>query len=277
MASASVRDILEAIAGRGEYRSRVITLRLERINLMSTSKNMRFLITTLGAAVLALAWASPSRAVTWTASGSGGDGALNASAAFTISNGQIQVSITNLLDPATIISIGQSVSDLSFTLSNAPGALGTKTATGQQANVAGGSGGAVTYVSGTPDRWIDSSIGGGVTISGNTVKLEAIGHGQPNQLILPYVVDGGAYPMSNSSIDVHSPNTVGPATFTLSLAGVTDATTITAVEFSFGTGPDTFLDGTESPPGTPEPSTLAIAGLGALGLLGYGLRRRSSK
>jgi hypothetical protein len=30
-------------------------------------------------------------------------------------------------------------------------------------------------------------------------------------------------------------------------------------------------------PGTPEPSTLAIAGLGALGFLGYSLRRRKAK
>jgi hypothetical protein len=217
------------------------------------------------------ALATPAGAVPWTASGVGSDGALHAEADFTVSAGQIQVTITNLLSAATIISIGQSVSDLSFTLSNAPGALGTATASGQLVNVAVGGG--ITNVSGTPARWINSAIGGGVTISGNTVTLEAIGHGQPNQLILP-ADGGGGYPDANASIRVHSPDTDGPATFTIDLAGVTDLTTITAVTFSFGTGPDTFLDGTPGGPSVPEPTTLVLLGSGLLGLC-YARRRRS--
>ena len=67
---------------------------------------------------------------------------------------------------------------------------------------------------------------------------------------------------------------IGPATFTLSLTGVTSSTRVTAATFSFGTTPDHFVDGHEQI--VPEPSTLAIAGLGALGLIGYGLRRRKA-
>jgi hypothetical protein len=44
------------------------------------------------------------------------------------------------------------------------------------------------------------------------------------------------------------------------------------VSLGFGTGPDKILDATVVPP-VPEPSTLDIAGLGALGFIGYGLRQ----
>jgi hypothetical protein len=41
--------------------------------------------------------------------------------------GSLTVTITNTLAASTIISAGQAVSDLSFTLSNAPGILGNTT------------------------------------------------------------------------------------------------------------------------------------------------------
>ncbi len=43
--------------------------------------------------------------------------------------------------------------------------------------------------------------------------------------------------------------------FVLDLAGVTASTTVTAATFSFGTGPDTFVDGT---PGTLSPESLDL-------------------
>ena len=64
------------------------------------------------------------------ASGTGNDGALSASAAFTTSAGPLSVTITNTAYCGSIRSAGQAVSDLSFTLSNAPGTLGATTATG---------------------------------------------------------------------------------------------------------------------------------------------------
>ncbi len=252
---------------------------------------MRHLLLPAAAAAVLLALPVAARAsvVYYTASGSGSDGSLYAMAQFTIGTGQIDVTITNLLDPKTIVSIGQSVSDISFTLSNSPGSVGTSSASGQFANVAGGSGGAVTLVSSDtiklsktnsvtvtePNRWIDSTIGGGITFpSGNTVTLEAIGHGSPTELILPKDA-AGFYPKSNSSINVHSPNVDGPGTFNIGLSGVTDQTTITGVKFSFGTGPDTYLTGSvcpscgeqiPPPPPLPEPASFAVLGVGLLGL-----------
>src|SRR5207237_8729436 len=71
----------------------------------------------------------------FTASGTGSDGALGASANFTTSAGLLSVTITNTLSPSQIISAGQTVSDLIFTLSNAPGTLGSTSAFGQLADI----------------------------------------------------------------------------------------------------------------------------------------------
>ena len=81
--------------------------------------------------------------------GTGSDGALAASAHFTTSGGLLSVTITNTLAASQIRSAGQAVSDLIFTLSNAPGTLGATSASGQLANI-GGTTAAVTNVSGTP-------------------------------------------------------------------------------------------------------------------------------
>jgi hypothetical protein len=160
------------------------------------------------------------------------------------------------------------VSDLSFTLSNAPGTLGTISASGQLANI--GAGGTVTNVSGSPVRWLGEGPPppngtGFFGISGNTITLEAIGGGQPSELLLP---SGTSFTNANASITggQFNPFVIGSETFALNLSGVTANTTITGATFSFGTGPDTFVTGV--PPGVlfqavPGP----IVGAGLPGLL----------
>ena len=218
--------------------------------------------------------------VTLSGTGTGSDGALGASAFFNTSAGFLSVILSNTLAASVIRSAGQTVSDLSFTLSNAPGTLGATTATGQLANI--GAGGAVTNVNGSPSplRWLGQGAPppggqGSFSIVGNTITLEALGGGQPSQLLLPA---GGPYTNANASITggQFSPFVVGPIAFTLALSGVTANTTITSATFSFGTGPDTLISvvpgGTPVVTAVPLPGTLPLFASGLLGL--WALRRK---
>ncbi len=110
----------------------------------------RFLLPVAAAAVLALPAVAGATTYYFGANGTGTDGSLSAEAQFTPGSGQISITITNLLGASVIKSAGQSVSDISFDLSRAPGTLGSSSASGQLVNVA--SDNSVTDVDGQTRR-----------------------------------------------------------------------------------------------------------------------------
>jgi hypothetical protein len=101
--------------------------------------------------------------------------------------------------------------------SRTPGTHASKGASGQLANISGSGG--VTSVAGSPTRWLGAGGQGNFSITGNTFTLEAIGGGQPSQLLLP---SGTSFPNANASITggQFNPFVVGPETFTLNLSGL---------------------------------------------------------
>jgi hypothetical protein len=218
--------------------------------------------------------------ITYTGDGSFDDGgttrALKAEATFTTGAGFITVVLSNTLDADAFRTSAQALSDITFTLSNNAGNLGAQTASGQFGDISGNPNpGVVTYVStdaetgdSTPVRWFANG-----DVSGDTVTLEAIGGGQPSQMIAPDLADGGQYAIANNGVQQFNSYVIGSATFTIALDGVTADTTVTGVTFSFGTGPDHFVTG--DPGVVPEPSALALAGIGGLGMLVAARRRRA--
>src|SRR5215471_2856038 len=165
------------------------------------------------------------------ASGSGPDGPLSASATFTVSDGKIIVTLTNTLSAALFVSAGQALSDISFTLGNAPGNLTGSSASGQFGDTSGTPNVTVTYVAtdtfngdATPLRWLGQGPPppGGMgffSIAGNTITMEAIGGGSPSQMISPFVADGGHYPAGNNGLQQQNSYVIGSATFELDPSG----------------------------------------------------------
>jgi hypothetical protein len=223
----------------------------------------------MAAAIVFTFAARPAEADLWTVSGKDTAGeAVSAQATFTVSNGSIEIKLTNLLGNPT--SDGQLISGLSFSVSGATGTASLTSSSGAVSTVNSSNGSYTAGVTQSLTHWGASGSVGLTTLTG----------GKPNDLIIgpdskgnfnPAL--GGLYTNANPSISKHNPVVLGTGTFDIAITGVTSTSLISAVIFDFGTSTDP-IGGVHQPAAAPEPSTLAIAGLGALAFIGYGLRKR---
>jgi hypothetical protein len=238
---------------------------------MNPQRSNRWLtaLAVAGVALIAAAITTPAaRAQTFSTPGGSVDFAgdpVSASATFVVKDGEIDITLINL--QTNMKDAGQLLTDLKFSLSgNALTGTVLHTSSGNEIFV--GTGGVVTAGStGVSTGW------GYATGSGYLDGLA--GANTPKDLILGPPDASGKYSSANGSIannPGHNPflDQAG-ATFAITGTNITSSTIVSNVVFSFGTSRGDDIGA------VPEPSTLAIAGLGAIGFMGFGLRRRLKK
>ena len=200
--------------------------------------------------------------------------AVNASGTITTNaNGTVTVTLTNNL--ANLTDAGQLLTDLFFNLSSAPSsALNTTTTPTIGSLISIDGSGNATSSAAALASW-------GLSSSGAQIHLDSL-IGGPSQGIIGPGGPGGVYTNANGSIAAngpHNPFLTGTVTFTFAVGGVTDATTISAPVFSFGTISGDNVSGciVGGPSCTsvvvPEPVTSGLVGMGLISL--FFLRRRA--
>jgi hypothetical protein len=215
---------------------------------------------------VSVAHASTATFVTPTGSSTGG-GPVDASATFTTGPGLMSVVLQNL--QANPTDVAQLLSDLDFTLST-----GATTGSGLLSlttpiSVAGDG----TTTLGTPGSsgWVlNNNVSGGL-------QLDVLGTSAgPSMLIIGPPGAGGVYSNANGSIagnGPHNPFSNQMVQFSIDVAGLTAAATVTSATFSFGTTAGVNVAGEVVP--LPAALPLFGTGLGAMGLLAWRRKRKA--
>ena len=180
-----------------------------------------------------------------------------ATATVTTGANSISVTLTDLyVDPN---SVGLNLSGLEFTTGVTPSSATVSSSSADSVRVA--SGGSYTNNGTVSPGWA-------IALTGAVTKLDdlATGGAGPAYTIIGAPGSGGQYDAANGSIArnrPHNPFLYEIATWTLSEAGVTSATSISNVLFQFGTTDNSFTAATGGGiVGTPEPGTAGILVLG---------------
>lgn len=239
----------------------------------------------VAAALAGFSWSDSARADVYTfktpaGTMAGGSGPVNAEADFTTANGSLTITLKDLQsDPGNV---GQLPSSFAFTLGNG-GSLTGATLTGasaQEVTVNGGGPFVVGSNLSTPASvgWVYSTSS---SVDALLDVLNGTGHAGPSHLIIG-PPGGTTYASANGSIAGNGPHNAflnQSATFTLTGAGLTLATTITSATFAFGTGSPVDRGGQLIVSSVPEPSPLALAATAiplALGGSSWRLRKRAT-
>jgi hypothetical protein len=205
---------------------------------------------------------------------------VDATVTLTTSANDVLITLRNLqANPTSDI---QSVNGISFTLSSSQTAGSIFSSSALMRTITGNGAGQYSDAGPSSTNWLynQANLGVEITNIGNAMAKQTL-VGDPN--------GSNAYAAANPSIagSVHNPFLAGTATFDLHLTGVTAASTITALQFEFGTShaPLTSVTGQDpgqplDPSGAPEPSAIvsAMSGIGLISLWStVRARRRRAK
>ena len=243
--------------------------------------------------LVAIAFVSPAWANTYafdTGVLSLGGQTQTAEAQITTGANTVTVDLFNLVAGSQIVSVIQNLSGLEFTLSSTPSSasVSSSSAPVQTPDGVGNGFGDVagtgknpitgTTVAGTdPVQWALSQ-------SAATIELDGLGNGTqgPAQTIIGKADSNGDYPNANPSIagnSPHNPFVYYQAHFVLNVAGINANTSVSSVDFRWGTN-DTFdtsdSDLVPTPfAATPEPRWYTLLLVSGLALLVF-FRKRTA-
>lgn len=163
---------------------------------------------------------------------------VDASGTFSTGAGTVTIDLSNLLTAAQMKNVGQDLSDVFFTLDTTTSSGSVSSSTGTFISV--GAGGVVTST--VSDLVGADLIGWGLTNVGGTYHLNGLGGLETPENTIIGGTAGSFTPYSNANASIdgnapHNPFVQGAGHFVLSIAGVTAATNISNVVFSFGTTP----------------------------------------
>jgi PEP-CTERM motif len=205
-----------------------------------------------------------------------GGQAVDASVTFTISAGQIQITLHNLeANPTSDI---QALNGIQFVLSSGLTAGSLATSSAQHVDITGRGAGQYSLLGVSPTTWnYNAGVNDG---SGSGISLTSIGNsgGTPTLIGSPDI-STNAYSNANGSITngSHNPFLFETATFTVDVTGLLASATIASTYFEYGTSSGTNVMGVPAP--TPEPASVVMILLGGGMVAGYAgyRRRRASK
>lgn len=186
-------------------------------------------------------------------------------AIITTSLNSIVVVLESLQDNPTADT--QEISGISFTLNTVDSNATTlSSSSGQLINIASGG----VWTNDTTDSINHWQVSGSAGSTSTVIALNVFSGGQPNDLIIGNPNSNNLYATANNSITGHQPSIKNSGTFTLSMVGITSATTVTTASFNVGTTISNVP--VNAVVATPEPASILLTSLAFLPL--YAFRRR---